>query len=475
MKTIEGATTNWETYAKETKQGREQLFNYLQEIQAIIIATIEGVYGIEDVPKEFIEILALRALFRWIVWTNRVFPDNTSDATKHFLQMLAETLKIPGKNEFKTIKDSLSDIDPKDWQRVTPYMRTPRYYLKNPQFWEQVIKDSEFTNIIQLVRNLGDKAILAQNLLDWNYHEHLPPNTSVYLAKDEWDLNQLLDKLLQEAKQRFAKNKNFIIKTWEGASGTNMIMVKFENNSMRVFHHKTSKEWKAIYSREDFLHEFNIAIPSEARVKKGKWEGNEWEPDEEIPQNFIIQNVISTTQESIPSNEKRLESSINFFVHPDGTISLIATTINLTDGTTHIWNKEVVLPSQVINIFKRKILPILIRQWYRGPIGFDFAWKRKGKEWDNVEVVVFEANTRFTAPVSPAMLAYHLLQNGEFAQLPSFELNQHYKWREIKEPTSKNGWILIVPFSPPRKEQWVYTLEKVIDTTGQELSMTLSS
>ena len=64
MKTIEGAPTNWETYAKEACQGRKELFNHLQEIQAIIIATIKGVYGIEDLAKEFVEILALRALFR---------------------------------------------------------------------------------------------------------------------------------------------------------------------------------------------------------------------------------------------------------------------------------------------------------------------------------------------------------------------------------------------------------------------------
>ena len=441
-------------YNSERQNWRDAVARYFQQIEAIIIATIKSVYGVtDDLSDEFLGELAFRAFFRWAFGTEFWMPDTMSQSQKEFANKLAEIIEV-NTNQIKywTVQKLLDTINPSAWQRLQPYMRTPLIYWQNPKFREQVVKQPNFLKIIRLVRELWDKAGLVRFLQEQGADEFIPPHTEIF---DQWELSQRRENLISSAKERYkeCKERNsqgFVVRAWEWASGGKMIIVKCKGDQIIA-------NWKEITNEEDLIKAIETAIPPKSRYIEGILDWEKREPDKKVPQNFLIQNLIPLTQDQRPDENLRKESSINFFIDPESwNINLIATTANIAKWGVHQGNIEMVLPYKVVKKLTQ-LAQKFQQYWYRGPLGFDFAWKWT-TNWD-VEIVIFEANTRFTAPWSGAMLA-HKLRN-KFDGYPDFALNQHCEECDIDLPSQISWPTSTVPFSPPTKsEQGIIVLGK---------------
>jgi len=99
-------------------------------------------------------------------------------------------------------------------------MHTPYYYEDDKKYLEQILPK------LQLIRNLGDKVILAKYLKELKFEDYLPENTQVFDTLDidkNWNIifsKDFKDTIISNIENK----KNFIIKLWEWASGNNMII-----------------------------------------------------------------------------------------------------------------------------------------------------------------------------------------------------------------------------------------------------------
>ncbi len=432
---------------------REAIAEYFKQTEAIIIATIKSVYGVEWLSEEFLNDLAFRAFLRWAFGTQFWMPKTMDESQEKFANKLAEiTWANIEQIKYWSVQELLKNFEPQNWQRLQPYMRTPLIYSQNPEFRKQVVKQPGFLETIKLVRELWDKAGLVKFLQTQNAEEFIPPDTEIF---DEWELSQRRDKLISTAKARYEEckkwnSKGFVIKAWEWASWENMVIVKCEND-------KITANWKEIKNKEELIKAIETAIPQESRYIKGVINWMERNPDEQMPQNFLIQDLILLTQDKRPDKNLWKESSINFFIDPESwSINLVATTANIAKWGVHQGNIEMVLPNKVVEKLTQ-LAQKFSQNWYRGPLGFDFAWKWT-TNW-KVQIVLFEANTRFTAPWSGAMLA-HKFRN-KFKRYPDFALNQHCEGCSIALPSQISQPTSVVPFSPSDKpEQWIVVIGK---------------
>ncbi len=437
-------------YSITVQDWREAVAEHFSKTKATIIATIKSVYGVENLPDQFLSDLALRAFLRWTFWDTFLLPQSMNETQKKFAAQLAEVIDIEtSKVKYWTVQELLQKFSPQDRQELQPYMKTPLIYWQSEYFRKQVVKQPGFIQLINLVRNLWDKVGLVKFLMEQEASEFIPPNTEII---NEWDLDTRRKKLIYLVKLRYNQCKKwnslgFIIKAGEWASWENIVIVKCNNSNVTA-------NWTSIHDEDTLIWIIEKSIPQDSRYIK--WEINQHnrEQNKKLPQNFLIQELIPLTTDQRPNDILRKESSINFFIDPESwNINLIATTANITKWWVHQGNIEMVLPHQVIKELTR-LAKKFKQYWYRGPLGFDFAWKWKNNQ--NIEIVIFEANTRFTAPWSGAMLAHKF--RSKFSRYPSFAINQHCtncnkKLKEITWPTSE------IPFSSPDKdEQWVVVL-----------------
>ena len=116
------------------------------------------------------------------------------------------------------------------------------------------------------------------------------------------------------------------------------------------------------------------------------------------------------------------EKSINFFIDKDW---FYPTTFgkNLAVWWVHRWNIEEVLSDSIFEKFK-PLLKKIKEKGYVWPIGFDFFYNKK-----NGDVKIIEANTRYTAPITPSMLVYKLQKQ--------WKIPSNFTWQLIQKfPTS---------------------------------------
>jgi len=364
----------------------------------IIIWDISGIYGIWNIPIDFLYALSLRAILWWWDINKEIIIPNASDNIQAKLyeikNNLLTVLSIPKKNlvigDFRKVSNSVER---------EPYMKTP-YYFDESYLTKNIKK-------LELVRNFWDKVFLA-NFIKNNWLEYLlPKNTYTYLL---WDN---LIKVKKEALNRFKNKQSFIIKAGEWASGENMILVFFEKNKIYVAHSKTY--WKKeIKNVEEFKLELEIAIPHNQIYKKWKFDINGYDENALLEQYFLIQDLIDTN--------KFEEKSINFFIS-ENWIYPVTYGSNIANWWVHQWNIEEIIPKWLFNKFE-PLLKKIKEEGYVWPIGFDFFYDKNSND-----IKIIEANTRYTAPITPTMLVYKLEKQ--------WKIPKNWTWRLLQKFPSK--------------------------------------
>lgn len=189
-----------------------------------------------------------------------------------------------------------------------------------------------------------------------------------------------------------------------------MILVFFEKWKIYVAHSQTNWKKKQIKSKTDFLYELQRAIPDASKYKRWVFNINWYDENALFEQNYLIQDLIDTS--------KYEEKSINFFVSDEW---VYTTTFwkNVAVWWVYKWNIEEVLPKQILD----KFLPLVNKiksKWYRWVIWFDFFYNK-----DTNDIKIIEANTRYTAPITPSMLVYKLQKQGK--------IPKNWTWRLIQK------------------------------------------
>lgn len=351
--------------------------------------------------------LSLRSILWWWNIDREIILPNASNEIQSKLSIIKDwllsVLSLSNKNVKIGDFNKLSDNKQRE-----PYMKTP-YYFDNDFIKENM-------EMFKLIRNFWDKVFLAHFIKNNWFAYLIPDNTYTYLLWENFS------KVKNEAINRFNNRKSFIIKWWEWASWENMILVFFEQDKIYVAHSHTN--WKKeINNKEDFLKELEIAIPKDLRYKEWEFNINGYDTKAISEQNYLIQDLVDT--------KKYEEKSINFYITED---DIFPTTFwkNLAIGWVHRGNIEEVLSKKILN----KFIPLLEKiksEWYTGAIGFDFFYNNEAND-----VKIIEANTRYTAPITPSMLVYKLQEQWKIPKNWTWRLIQKF---ETKQDLTKIDWI----------------------------------
>ena len=388
---------------------------------------INGVFWIDGLNNYFIYILALRSFFRW--WKKVILPNADLSIQKSVSKISNDIKKI------LELKDK--DILVWDFKKLSsaknrlPYMKTHYYF--DEKF---VLKNKE---TLSLVRDFWDKVFLA-NFMMLNWFENLLPKNTLNFI-----LGNNFKNVKKESLNRFKNKQNFIVKAWEWASWENMILVFFENWKKYVAHYTTN--WKKeIFSKEDFLNEFDVAIPAISRTKKWsftvKWYDNSFLKE----QYFLIQDLVDT--------KKYEEKSINFYIKSKEKIFPITSWKNIAVWWVHKWNIEEVFNEKIYKKFN-PLLEKIAEKWYNWPIWFDFFLDK-----DSYDIKIIEANTRFTAPISPSMFVYKLEKLGKIPKKWTWKLLQKFDTKkDLSKICSLNNYNLSnILLKDKEIKSWAYFL-----------------
>lgn len=373
-------------------KGREELNNSLSKS---IIGDVSWVYGVWNMDQYFLYLLSLRSILWWADKDKEIILPDADPKIQYTLRKFKDNLLF-------TLDLSDSQVSTGDFKKLSnpntrsPYMRTP-YYFDDSNYILNI------QDLLEKVRFLGDKVGLADFLKNNGFDKFLPSNTEIFTKWNNFD------KAVKEAKIRFQNKQSFIIKAGEWASWENMVLVKFFENKATVYHHQALK-WKTILTFEQLLEEIDVAIPISQRIKKW-WFDSKWYNKNLIKEQFfLVQDLIDV--------KKYKEKSINFYIWDK--IFPTAYGTNIAVWWVHKGNIEEQIPDWLL----QKFLPILekIKEYgYYWPIGFDFFLQDT-----NLDIKIIEANTRFTAPISPSMLVYKLERQWKIPSWWTWKLIQKF-------------------------------------------------
>ena len=374
---------------------RQELKNWLKPT---IIWDLQWVYGVGTMDPYFLYLLSLRAILWW--WDENkeiVLPNAEKSIQSKLYNLKWDLLEVLWINESQII---IWDFRKKTLpEKRQSYMRTP-YYLSDDRDYLNSQKE-----ILELVRLFWDKVYLADFIKKNNLENLIPSNTTTFVDGNNWN------NVLSEIKNRFESKSNFIVKAGEWASWENMILVFFENNNIYVMHHKTNWKKQKIESFEELKKELNIAIPDIQKTKKWMFNHNGYDENAILEQYFLVQDLVDTS--------KYEEKSINFYITENGEFYPTSFGSNIAVWWVHKWNIEEVLNKKILKKFE-PLLKKMVEKWYTWPIWFDFFLNNKN------DVKIIEANTRYTAPITPSMLVYKLQEQWKIWRWFTWKLMQKF-------------------------------------------------
>ena len=374
---------------------RQELKNWLKPA---IIWDLLWVYGIDSMDSYFLYLLSLRSILWW--WDENkeiVLPGTKENIEKQLNPLKENLLKVLWISSKQVVSwDFKKNTKAKDRQA---YMRTP-YYLSDDRDYLNSQKE-----ILELVRLFWDKVYLADFIKKNNLENLIPSNTTTFLDGDNWN------NVLTEIKNRFESKSNFIVKAGEWASWENMILVFFENDNIYVMHHKTNWKKQKIESFEELKKELNIAIPDIQKTKKWMFTDDGYNKDTVLNQYFLVQDLVDTS--------KYKEKSMNFYITENGEFYPTNFGSNIAVWWVHKWNIEELLDKDLLKKFE-PLLKKIVEKWYTWPIWFDFFLSNER------DIKIIEANTRYTAPITPSMLVYKLQEQWKIWKWFTWKLIQKF-------------------------------------------------